>query len=139
LNQWDTRTSGAISFHSRLRQYGGRVLATTLLWSVFGLIVGGLMAPPGTIGLVANGVAGVIVLTPLGMLVGLLGGRWKETLLCGLIGISVGAMRGAWGDADGAAFSAAVGLVCGGIVGATFVSVFYRLPRLVVGLISLRA
>jgi hypothetical protein len=139
MTERDTDNNDDIAYLPSLWQFGRRVLATAFVWTGFGLVVGVLIAPPGPIGAVAGCIAGMIVLTPLGVLLGLIGGRWKETLLCGLVGFVLGTTGGAWGDAARTGYFAAAGLVYGGVVGATFVSLFYRLPRLVFGLIRKRA
>jgi hypothetical protein len=128
----------AAPLENRLRKYGKSVLAMTLLGSVFGAMVGILLAPPGPIGLVAGGLAGLVVLMPLGMVLGMAGGRWQEMLWCGAIGLALGILAGAVGDPARIRLFAAIGLVYGAIVGATFVTVFFRLPRLVVGLLRTR-
>ena len=139
MDQQETKSSSASIFNPQLRDYGRRVLTMTLLGSAFGAIVGIVMAPPGLVGLAAGGIAGLVVLTPLGLFLGLIGGRWPETFWCGLIGLGLGPLwRRAVATPHRWDSCAAMGLISGAIVGATFVSFFYRLPRLVFGLIRSR-
>lgn len=113
-----------------LRRVLGRVAVSAGIWSVFGVVVGVCIVPDARpVSVIASVIAGVIVLTPFGAVMGLCGGRWLELVgggafgLCG--GVLVAAARGEpWG------YSAALGLIMGGQVGATAVSFFWRLPRL---------
>lgn len=104
-----------------------------LTWMGFGVIVGYLTAPDySTIGIAAGVVAGMIVLSPLGGMLGAIGSRWKDSLNGGVLGLAGGtAFALAQGRPD-AATVAAFGLIFGGLVGATVVA-FIRIPLLVIG------
>src|SRR4051794_17159558 len=70
---------------------GRRVLNMALLWGLLGTVVGAATSPHGgLIGLVPFAIAGVIVLLPLGAVLGLVGGRVKPTLAGALCGAVVG-------------------------------------------------
>jgi len=99
------------------------------LWVILGSIVGiCTVGAGGTILLIAGGIAGVVVLVPVGVILALLGARWPETLACATAGFLVGAGAGLFLESVGTL--AATGLIFGGLVGGTFLAVFYRLPRM---------
>src|SRR5262245_20735733 len=109
-----------------------RVLGMAAVWLVFGSAVGMLTAPkPDTIGVVAGVIAGVVVLVPVGLALACVGGRGRDSAAGDLLGLTV--VPAAWHLAAlplSPAWAAPFGLLFGGIVGATAVGVFYRLPRL---------
>jgi len=111
----------------------------TLLWLAFGVVVGACLTPPGGgwVGLVSGAIAGMIVLPPIGLLLGMLGARWQETLACAFAGLLLGALAGTAG-AGAVGHASALGLVFGGMVGATFLAFFYRLPRLLLSRFPIR-
>jgi hypothetical protein len=117
-----------------LRAAARRIAAMSLLWLGFGVAAGVLTAPQNTpLGIAAGIVAGMIVLPPVGALLGAIGGRWKESMAGGTLGLAMCtayALAQARPDAAGVA---AFGLILGGLVGATVVTALYRLPRLVLG------
>ena len=102
-----------------------------LLWLAFGVVVGACLVPPGGgwIHLVSGTLAGMLVMPPVGLLLGMIGARWSDSLTCGFVGLLLGALAGAAGGGS-VGSSASFGLIFGGFLGATFVTVFYRLPRL---------
>ena len=120
------------------RRYGWRVLDMTLLWIVFGTIVGLGLAGPGNgpIGLVAFVMAGWIVMTPMGAVLGLLGGRWQESAFTGLAGLCLAQIFAWMFASQQIVMFSNVGLIYGGIVGATFLGMFYRLPLWFIGKIT---
>src|SRR5215831_11627776 len=67
-----------------------------LLWLALGALAGPCLVPPGGgwVSLVSWGIAGMVVLTPVGVLLGLLGGRRRDSVACGLGGLAVGALAG---------------------------------------------
>lgn len=99
---------------------GRRVGRMALLWSLLGAGIGASTAPSSDlIGLVSGILAGLIVLVPMGALLGLIGGRVKPVLVGVLCGAGVGALIGLL---DGAPIPSAfvqVGLIGGGLAGAT--------------------
>jgi hypothetical protein len=115
------------------REAWRRVLGMAAVWLVFGAAVGVLTAPkPDAIGVVAGVIAGVVVLLPLGLVLTCVGGRGRDSTAGGLLGLIV--VPAVWHLAAlplPPAWAAPFGLLFGGIVGATAVGVFYRLPRLV--------
>jgi hypothetical protein len=106
---------------------GRRLLDMTILWTLFGAIIGAGTGPDrrGTLDLVSFAIAGMIVLAPLGMVLGLIGGKWKEALIGAGIGLAAGAMLGGLGREDDLVAGANIGLIMGGIFGTT-ASAFYR-------------
>jgi hypothetical protein len=110
----------------------------TLLWALSGVVAGLLAtpAPRGPINLVAHAIAGIIVLSPLGAGVGLLGARPLDALVLALLGATAGVLLGAGLRQPDLAYTAAVGLIIGLLIGTTFVTLAYRMPRLVAGLLN---
>ena len=91
----------------------------TLLWALFGIFVGVAIAPPnGLIGFACNVLAGLIVLTPVGLLLGLLGGRVKPTLVGALVGVLLGLLGGGF-TLISLSLVVSTGLIFGGLAGAT--------------------
>jgi hypothetical protein len=96
----------------------------TLLWAFFGFIVGFLTAPPeDPVALVAGIIAGMLVLSPLGAILGLLGGRLNPTLIGAIGGVGLGLLASAFSPIN-PAFLLGAGLIVGGLAGATG-SVFF--------------
>jgi hypothetical protein len=97
-----------------------RALHMAGLWLCIGAVVGfGIgAARDGVISVVANVLAGVIVMPVLGVLLALLGGRVRPTLIGGICGGAAGAAAGLSGDAAGY-FWANAGLIAGATAGAT--------------------
>jgi hypothetical protein len=93
-----------------------------LLWRGFAAFVGPGSMPPGlgASGVVSGLIAGVIVLAPVGVAMGLIGGGWKAALCGGAGGLALGAAAGWLGGEPNPLTRAAVGLVAGAVVGATF-------------------
>ena len=81
----------------------------------------------------------MIILTPIGFLLGLIGGRWNESLIGAavgqLVGLGVG-LAGAWIEPK---MLSTIGLVYGALFGATAIGLFYRLPRLLLSKRLVRA
>lgn len=125
-------TSALTTTSATPRGLGWRVLDMTLLWAGFGIAIGPGSAPPGSnwIGLIAGIIAGLIILPPLGALLGLCGGRWKESLIGGTIGAALALTGGLIQGTDRLPMVGNVGLIYGGLLGATFLGLFYRLPCL---------
>ena len=135
-----TVRSGEPAHVTALRGLALRARDLAVLWLAFGVVVGACTTPAGGgwVCLVAGAIAGIIVLTPVGMVLSLIGARPRETMVCGLGGLALGALAGMAGSAE-VGPAAAFGLVFGGMVGATFVAFFYRLPRLLLGRLAARA
>jgi hypothetical protein len=110
-----------------------RVGYMALLWLVIGAVVGASVVRPGTgtPNLLAGVVAGMIVLGSLGILLGLIGGRWNEAAVGAASGQSIGLIAGVLGVTGGPVLLTTTGLIFGALVGSTIVGVFYRLPRLI--------
>jgi hypothetical protein len=91
-----------------------------LVWLLLGALVGPGCAPPdsGVVGIISGILAGLLVLPFLGVPLGLLGGRARESLLGGVCGLLVGTAVGLLGEG---AILAKVNpcLIAGGLVGAT--------------------
>lgn len=115
---------------SWLRDAASRVGTSVLVWSGFGIVVGLLTAPaPTTIGVTAGVLAGLIVLAPVGVVAGLIGGRWLEMLIGGSLG-AIGGVVAALGQGSAWGEPITLGLISGGLIGASFLTTFWRLPRL---------
>src|SRR5438067_718888 len=101
MNRQDTGTTrpGEPAYITGLRNLVRHVRDMALLWLALGAVAGACLVPPGGgwVSLVSWGIAGVIVLTPVGVLLGLLGGRRQESLACGLGGLAAGALAGVAG------------------------------------------
>src|SRR6516162_5904221 len=78
------------------RGLGRRVRNLSLLWLGIGAFVGPASMPPdgGAVGVVSGLIAGLMVMAPLGVALGLMGARWKETLCGGVWGLVLGAAAG---------------------------------------------
>jgi hypothetical protein len=104
-----------------------------VVWGLIGSAVGLLTTPAsGSVGVVAGIIAGLVVLTPVGVMLTLAGGRARDSL--GGAGLGLALAFGSVGLGAGPAVPVAVvpfGLLAGALVGATVVTAFYRLPRLV--------
>lgn len=111
---------------------GRRVRDMSLLWLGFAVTVGPSTAPAehGVIGLVAGALAGLIILVPVGVLLGLLGAGWKQTLCGALGGLLLGAAIGFLGGHTDAVRRAGTGLLTGALVGATLPAMLYRMRAL---------
>jgi len=92
-----------------------------LLWTLFGALFGAGITPPGlgTVGAVSFAIAGIIVLAPIGIVLGFLGGQWKDTLLGGAVGLAAGAIVGVLASEGDLLHQANFGLLLGSLVGAT--------------------
>jgi len=131
-----SEAAGVTALQGLLRHAGNM----TLLWLAFGVVVGTCLAPPGGgwVRLVSGTIAGMIVLPPIGLVLGMLGARWREALACGFVGLLLGALAAA-ATAGSVGYAAAFGLIFGGLLGATFLAFFYRLPRLLLSRRAARA
>jgi hypothetical protein len=97
-----------------------RVLATTGVWAALGLSVGISQRPPGgAVAVLAGALAGLIVLTPLGLVCGLLGARPGTTAVGAFSGAALMALAAVASGIGQAGQGAALGLILGAIVGAT--------------------
>jgi hypothetical protein len=112
----------------------------TLLWLAVGVQVGILTLPErSVVGVVAGMMAGMIVMPPFGAVLGLLGGYWKDALAGAVCGLGMGLGGGCLlVTADGLPQAAAIGLVAGGLIGATFLGML-RLIKGQVRALGLRA
>jgi hypothetical protein len=132
--------SGTRAFWALVRQLLGNAWRMALAWALLGVAVGLLITPSprGPIDLVAYAIAGVVVLSPLGAGVGLLGGRPRDALVLALLGTTAGALLGVGLRLPDPGYTASLGLIVGAVVGTTSMTLLYRLPRLVVGLLANR-
>jgi hypothetical protein len=108
-----------------------RAAAMVGIWLFFGIVVGLSITKPnaGVMVYVAGAIAGMIVLSPIGFLLGLLGGRWNESLIGAAVGQVVGFCVGLIGKWMEPNLLATIGLIYGALLGATAIGLFYRLPR----------
>ena len=100
----------------------------TLLWVLFGVVVGGCTEPArqGTIsGVIAGILAGVIVLSSLGLILGLLGGQVKTSLVGGLLGGGLVFLLGFFGTKVNPFLLGSFGLILGGLAGGTIGILFW--------------
>src|SRR5215831_8574991 len=72
-----------------LRSVAIATLQMSLLWLGFGIVVGAVSAlPDGDVVRIISGIiAGMIVFPVIGALLGVMGGRWRETLVGGVAGL----------------------------------------------------
>ena len=129
-------TPGHVVVRSALKRLPGMLV----VWGAIGVAVGVLTTQtPGPIGIVAGIIAGMIVITPLGPLLTLMGGRARESMLGAVLGVVVVPALARLVELPVTSVSLApFGLVLGALVGATVVTAFYRLPLLVLS-VSRRA
>lgn len=109
-----------------------RIVCTTAVWVGMGVVLG-LLAGTGTgfIGFAAAVSAGVILLGPLGLVLALTGAKWNECLTGATVGMVLGVAVSLLLGRPEPNRGGAVGLICGGLFGATAINLFYRLPRYV--------
>src|SRR5438309_7502850 len=81
---------------SLLRHLLTNAARMAVLWLAFGILVGVCTTPSGLgwVGPVAGAIAGMIVLAPVGMILGLVGARRTETVAFGAFGLCLGAIAG---------------------------------------------
>jgi hypothetical protein len=110
---------------------GRRVWSMSLLWAFLGVAIG-LSTAPGTsaVALISGAIAGVIVLCPLGVVLGLLGGQVKETQLGGLLGLCLGGAAGVLLGPVNALFFVNVGLLMGALGGGLTFALIRRARQL---------
>jgi hypothetical protein len=103
-----------------------------LLWTAFGAVFGAGITPPGlgTVGAVSFAIAGIIVLAPIGIVLGFLGGQWKDTLLGGAVGMTAGAIVGVLASEGDLLYQANFGLLLGSLVSATCPALCRQMLRL---------
>lgn len=112
-----------------------RIPGMLAVWLGFGVITGVATAPGvGPIAVAAGITAGIIVLTPFGLFLALVGGRWMASLAAGLLGMVLVPSIVRVADLSPGVSLVPLGLVFGGIAGATVVTACYRLPRLLMTL-----
>ena len=120
--------------------WGGAVRAAVwrlpgmlVVWGLIGSAVGVLTAQaPGPIGIIAGLIAGVIVLTPVGAVLTLTGGRARDSLVGAGVGLVLAFVLAGFGAAPvGSVAVVPFGILAGALIGATVVTAFYRLPQLV--------
>jgi hypothetical protein len=107
-----------------------RVQQMVLLWGGLGVVVGVITSPPDSdyLALVATIIAGLLLLPPMGLVLGLVGGRWNESLLGACVGLVL-AMASAMVMPSLAPLAAAgVCVLVGGMMGGTL-PVFARLLK----------
>jgi hypothetical protein len=111
-----------------------------LLWAGFGLVVGVSTTPldRGTLAMVSGALAGLIVLPPLGVVLGLLGGQVKETQAGALLGLCcLGGAGWLIGSAN-VLYLANLGLLTGAMAGATVFGLL-RTARQVAAVLTARS
>jgi hypothetical protein len=98
-----------------------RVNQMASLWGLFGTLVGlaTLGGEPNAIGVLSAVLAGVIVLVPFGVVLGLAGGRPEPTLVGGVGGAGLGAVAGFLAGTDGVVQVASVAGIGGAVAGST--------------------
>ena len=116
---------------SAFRPDWARARKMMLAWLAVGAAVGiGTAGHSGNaIAIISGLLAGVIVMLPVGVLLALLGGAAKETLIGALLGAVMGAAIGALNDHTQMMAAANVGLLGGAWVGATFVGMYRRFKQ----------
>jgi hypothetical protein len=103
------------------------------VWAMIGVAVGILTTPgPNPVGVVAGIIAGLIVMTPLAVVLTFIGGRGRDSLLGGLMGLALVPALVRFGDLPITQVPPVpFGIVLGALIGTTVVTAFYRFPRLV--------
>lgn len=103
-------------------------------WLLVGALTGAASTPPGgeAVDILCFVLAGVVVMPVMGVVLGLLGGGAKEALLSAAFGGALGAAAGLALGARPLLSLVSLGLVNGGLVGATFGPVL-RLARRLAG------
>jgi hypothetical protein len=107
-----------------------RFLSMLVVWFTLGLMLG-LLAGRGTgvVALAAALTAGTVIMTPLGLFFAALGGRWDDSLTGGITGMLLGVIPALLLSRPDPREAAALGLICGALLGTTAPMVFYHLPR----------
>jgi hypothetical protein len=104
------------------RSLARRLRDLTLLWALFGAVVGaapGLTRGGDLLGIFSGALAGVILTPVLGILIALLGGQVRPTLLGAIGGALVGALARFVAGAPGGGLTVELGLLVGGMTGGT--------------------
>jgi hypothetical protein len=94
-----------------------------ILWAFIGAVAGaapGLSHGDGVIRILSDAIAGVIITPILGVLIALLGGHVKPTLLGGIWGATTGVLAGFVAGRTSAPFTLDFGLLVGAMAGGTF-------------------
>jgi hypothetical protein len=110
----------AVSSLSPLRLLVKRVLGMMALWTLFGLIVGSTSLGGNIIGILSGAMAGAIVLPWLGMILGLMGGPAKDSLVGGVTGALVAVIYSFLRAGVIDSYTVNICLIIGGIMGANF-------------------
>jgi hypothetical protein len=106
-----------------LRILGRRIKGMTLVWVLFGTVVGICSEPAqhgSLIGIVSGVIAGMIVMLFLGVILGLLGGQARLALVGGTLGALVGAILALLSGTLAPLPGIGHGLMVGGLIGSTF-------------------
>jgi hypothetical protein len=101
------------------------------VWTGSGIAVGICLSTekPTVIVLIASIIAGLIVCVPMGVALALAGARWKGSLVGTAFGLVLGTAGAVIGGQSDLGQMAATGLIMGGMMGGTVMTVGYRLPR----------
>jgi hypothetical protein len=110
----------ATDHHFSIRTLLKRVLAMMSLWTLYGLIVGSSVLGGNFIGIISGAIAGAIILPWLGMVLGLMGGPVKDSLLGGIAGALVATLYTAIQNGSIDSYSFNICLIIGGIIGGNF-------------------
>jgi hypothetical protein len=99
-----------------------RTLCMMGIWTCFGVLIGAFDPRfSGRIGMIAAMIAWSLILSILGMFLGLVGGSYKESMIGGILGAAIAAVTVFALPSDfGLAMQVIFGLLIGGIIGATF-------------------
>ncbi len=127
----DHKAAGPTLRHPAARAALRRVPGMAAVWCAFGVAIGMLTAPgEDAVAETAGALAGAFVLTPLGVVLVLVGGRPAGSLAGGLLGLAAVPVITWLGGPRPSGFLAACALLSGGLVGATAVTYLFHLPRL---------
>src|SRR5262249_39602273 len=110
-----------------------RVLTMMALWMGFGVVVGSSILPGNVIGVLSGAIAGAIIMPWLGMLLGLMGGPAKDSLLGGTAGALVDMLYDTFRFSSIDPFTLNFCLIIGGMIGANFGAFLMLGRRLRVG------
>jgi hypothetical protein len=112
-------TTFAFSFPTP-RELIRRMLAMAALWLLFGMVAGCILMPDSVISLLSGAIAGAIVLPWLGLILGMLGGTVRQSLVGGLTGLLVAMFAAILSGSGFQPYNLDLCLIIGGIVGANF-------------------
>src|SRR6266498_3671359 len=90
MSQATATSDGWLQEYPAVRASLRQMPAMAAVWAGFGVLTGVLTAPgTGPVAIAAGVIAGLIVLTPFGVVLAVCGGKWRDSLACGLLGLGL--------------------------------------------------